>query len=91
MSYKKAEQVLPKEIIELIQSYVDGEYIYIPRKENTRKGWGESTHIRRDLQKRNLKIFADYKKGLNSAQLSEKYFLSLKSIQRIIREMKNNK
>jgi len=34
MSYKKAEHILPLEIIELIQNYVDGECIYIPRKKN---------------------------------------------------------
>ncbi len=37
MSYKKAEHILPLEIIELIQNYVDGECIYIPRKKNQRK------------------------------------------------------
>jgi len=37
MGYKKAELVLPIEIIELIQNYVDGEYIYIPRKDNERR------------------------------------------------------
>ncbi len=32
MGYIKAETVLPAEIIELIQQYVDGKNIYIPRK-----------------------------------------------------------
>ena len=32
MGYIKAETVLPVEIIELIQEYVDGKNIYIPRK-----------------------------------------------------------
>ena len=32
MGYMKAEEILPIEIIELIQQYVDGENIYIPRK-----------------------------------------------------------
>lgn len=43
MSYIKAADVLPKEIIDLIQNYIDGEYIYIPRKECNRKAWGENT------------------------------------------------
>lgn len=34
MSYIKAADVLPQEIIETIQGYIDGEYIYIPRKGN---------------------------------------------------------
>jgi len=32
MSYKKAEEVLPVEIIEMIQQYIEGENIYIPQK-----------------------------------------------------------
>ena len=33
MSYINAEEVLPKELIEMIQQYVNGESIYIPCKE----------------------------------------------------------
>ncbi|MBX4271149.1 hypothetical protein K2181_18000 [Clostridium estertheticum] len=35
-------------------------------------------------------MYEDYLAGHNSKDLSEKYFLSLKSIQRIIREQKNS-
>jgi hypothetical protein len=37
MSYIKAEYVLPQELLELIQQYIDGDYIYIPRKTVTVK------------------------------------------------------
>ena len=40
MSYIKAGDVLPKELVDKIQDYIDGEYIYVPRKETNRKGWG---------------------------------------------------
>ena len=33
MGYIRAEEILPAEIIELIQKYVDGANIYIPRKQ----------------------------------------------------------
>jgi Mor family transcriptional regulator len=89
MSYRKAEQILPVEIIELIQQYVDGECIYIPRKTNNRREWGEGTRIREELYKRNGLIYADYKKGMTVNELASSYYLSDKSIQRIIREMKN--
>ena len=39
MSYRSAEEILPVEILELIQQYVDGENIYIPRKSENRKTW----------------------------------------------------
>ena len=88
MSYRKAEHILPAEIIELIQNYVDGECIYIPRKKNERKKWGNGTRIRQELNERNNRIYLDYKKGLKTSQLAQKYFLSEKSIQRIIGKMK---
>lgn len=89
MSYKKAEQILPMELIELIQEYVDGESIYIPRKESSRREWGEQTSIREELKERNLNIYYEYKEGYNISRLAEKYYLSEKSIQRIVRQMKN--
>ena len=36
MKYVKAIDVLPQEIIEIIQNYVDGEYLYIPRKNDNK-------------------------------------------------------
>lgn len=90
MGYKRAEEILPKEIIELIQKYVDGESIYIPRKKDNRQEWGKTTQIKQRLIHRNTEIFKDYTNGCSVMQLSEKYFLSEKSIQRILREMKKN-
>ena len=37
MSYIRAEEVLPKELIETIQQYVNGKAIYIPIKTNSHK------------------------------------------------------
>ena len=80
MGYRKAEEILPMEIIELIQRYVDGENIYIPRKENQRKEWGNKTLIRQELENRNIQIFTDFQNGYKVQDLSIKYFLSEKSI-----------
>lgn len=88
MGYRKAEEILPIEIIEMIQRYVDGENIYIPRKENQRKEWGNSTLIRQELEDRNTHIFMDFQEGHKVQDLSIKYFLSEKSIQRILRKMR---
>ena len=44
MRYQKANEILPEELVELIQKYVDGEYVYIPRKqENKRTVTGKSS------------------------------------------------
>lgn len=88
MGYRKATDILPIEIVELIQNYVSGENLYIPKKENQRSTWGSRTKIRQELHNRNHFIFEDYQKGSSIKELSEKYFLSDKSIQRIIREMR---
>jgi Mor family transcriptional regulator len=90
MGYIRAEEILPPDIIKLVQRYIDGENIYIPRKENNKKEWGTKTLIRQELMKRNLLIFADYKQGSKVPELATRYFLSEKTIQRIIRETKKD-
>lgn len=90
MSYVKAVDVLPDEILELIQNYVDGEYIYIPRKEDNKKSWGENTDYRKEIEKRNSMIYEKYKTGVKIKILAEKYFLSEKSIQRIVLQKSKN-
>lgn len=84
MSYKKAEQVFPAELLELVQKYVDGEYVYIPRKSSNKKEWGTETTIRNELKIRNRQIYQDHQSGCDLEHLSQKYYLSLKSIQRIV-------
>lgn len=59
MGYVKAEEVLPLEIIEIIQEYVEGQNIY-----------------------------EEYVTGTSVAELADNYYLSEKSIQRIVREFK---
>jgi Mor family transcriptional regulator len=86
MGYRKAEQVLPLELIQLIQNYVDGECLYIPRKSEERRSWGEQTMIRKELKERNIQIAKDHKGGMCVKELAVKYYLSEKSIQRILRE-----
>ena len=47
---KKAEEILPMEIIELIQQYVDGENIYIPRKRTAGRNGVPVQHLSRNCQ-----------------------------------------
>lgn len=84
MSYSNARDIFPKEILEIIQNYVDGEYIYIPKKEENKIPWGELTKSKNELLKRNTSLYEDYLKGISTQLLSEKYYLSPKTIQRII-------
>lgn len=89
MGYIRAEEVLPDDLIEMLQNYVDGEMVYIPRKTEKRKAWGTQTGAKEKLRLRNEEIYLEYTAGKNTAELSEKYYLAEKSIQRIIRDMKS--
>ncbi|MGH4123394.1 MAG: CD3324 family protein [Clostridium sp.] len=84
MGYIKAQNVLPEEIIKLIQEYVDGECLYIPRKNGNEKSWGEKNGTRNSLRKRNNEIFCKYTQGVTIIELASRYYLSEKSIGRII-------
>lgn len=88
MSYQKAQNILPIELLDMIQKYVDGECIYIPRKSSNKKDWGANTTIREELEIRNRKIYKDYQHGYDLKYLSQKYYLSLKSVQRIVLQEK---
>ncbi|EKQ56809.1 MULTISPECIES: CD3324 family protein [unclassified Clostridium] len=89
MSYASARDIFPEDILEIIQQYIDGEYIYIPKKEENRRTWGELTQSKLELQVRNKRIYEGYLSGLSIKSLSEIYYLSPKSIQRIIYKKKN--
>ncbi len=88
MDYQNSTNLLPKELIEQIQKYVDGKVIYIPKKQINKKRWGENTDTKQVLSSRNCKICLDRQNGMSIKQLSEKYFLTEKSIQRILRQEK---
>ena len=87
MSYIKAEEILPEELIYQIQEYADGVYIYIPRKAGTRHQWGQKTAYKAELKIRNDRIRTDHAEGASVAALSRKYHLSEKSIRRILQNL----
>ena len=84
MSYIKAEEILPEELIRQIQEYADGVYIYIPRRPGNRQPWGQETGYKAELKLRNDRIRNDYASGASVTALSRKYHLSEKSIRRIL-------
>ena len=86
MSYIKAEEILPEELIRQIQEYADGVYIYIPRKPGNRHPWGQETNYKAELKIRNDRIRSDYAAGVSIQVLGRKYHLSEKSIRRILQK-----
>ena len=88
MSYKQAAHILPPELLREVQAYVDGECIYIPRRAGRRRDWGETTATRRELKARDEVIYAEYRRGVQAETLARRYYLSVKTIQRIVRREK---
>jgi len=86
MSYIKAEDILPEELIRQIQEYADSVCIYIPRKPGNRHPWGQKTDYKTELKIRNDRIRSDHAAGTGVAALSRKYHLSEKSIRRILQK-----
>ena len=84
MGYKTAKTVLPNELIRLIQKYVDGEYLYIPRKEEKRRCWGETTGGRLITQRRNAEIKRRHYGGASVSLLANDYCLSPKTVYKIV-------
>lgn len=85
MRYEKAQDILPEEILQIVQEYIDGEYLYIPRKEENKKTWGENSGVLRELDIRNKEIFYKYNQGVSVSELSSLFYLSEASIRRIVR------
>jgi len=85
MNYENANNILPSYIVELIQEYIDGKYLYIPRKSENKKSWGEESGFREELENRNKEIIGEYNKGKTVKELSKDYYLTEHSIRRIIK------
>lgn len=73
MSYINAEDVLPPVLIEEIQKYIDGQMIYIPRKNVNVLSWGEKNGTKLKLAERNQMIASRFYSGETIAELSEAY------------------
>ncbi|MGL5675302.1 MAG: CD3324 family protein [Cellulosilyticaceae bacterium] len=89
MKYMKAYDVLPAEMVTLLQEYIDGQYLYIPRKTEHYKSWGETSGIKDTLKVRNREIYERYLSGASVPELAEMYYLSEQSIRRILTQVKN--
>ena len=90
MSYVKAEDVLPKHLVEEIQNYVDGKLLYVPRKDENSLSWGEKSGTKERMAKRNQSIVTRYNSGETVETLSREYFLSEKRIRGILREYESS-
>ena len=85
MSYINANIVLPKELIKEIQKYVNGMNLYIPKVSGEKNSCNS---YKLEICRRNQEIYAMYLQGEKVSKIAAKYYLSDKSIYRILGEMK---
>lgn len=90
MKYENAQNILPNDILHQLQQYVDGIYLYIPKKDNNKKSWGQDSGVKLELAKRNNDIFHKFLAGTSVKELASNYYLTENSIRRIIRECKES-
>ena len=86
MKYIKADWCLPIALVEELQSYIQGGYIYVPSRKDSKKKWGELSGCRYEIEQRNRKIRKDYQQGKSVDELADIYYLSVHSIRKIIYE-----
>ena len=85
MKYINAADVLPKDLLNEILNYVDGELLYIPSS-GKKKKWGTNSGSREYYEKRNSKIINQYKNGMAISDIARKYCLSYDSIRKIVKK-----
>ena len=84
MKYINAHAILPDMLVEELQKYIQGGYLYVPADQAQQKRWGEASGYRQELQQRNRRIVEEFRNGISMEELAEKYFLSVYAIRKII-------
>lgn len=91
MNYKNGRDVLPPSLLKELQSYIQGELVYIPKPHNQRAGWGEKSGSRMLIARRNEEIYLSYSGGCSVAELERQFHLSGESIRKIVVKMRGTK
>ena len=84
LRYVNAKDVLPPEILTLVQKYSGGALIYVPKNDEEKIGWGQKNGARAQVHKRNGNIMESYKNGASICELMLEYCLSEASIRKIL-------
>ena len=86
MEYLNANMVLPDSLIEQIQKYIQGGYIYVPCQKERRKKYKKNYYI----ENRNEVIRNRHKSGDKVEALAKEFYLSVDSIKKIVYTKKDN-
>lgn len=85
MRYQNAAEILPERLLKELQTYVEGELLYVPRA-STKKDWGADSGSRAFYRERNQEIKRLYAEGVSIEALEKRYRLAESTIKKIIYE-----
>lgn len=83
MNYKNAAEILPEKLLKELQSYIEGDILYIP-KSKPKKEWGMESGSRAYYLERNKRIREQFHEGIGIEQLAIEYGLSGSTIKKVI-------
>ena len=83
MKYVNAAEILPKQLLKELQTYIDGSMLYVP-KASAKKEWGATSGARTFYRERNREILKRFNEGDPIDVLSEQYGLAYSTIKKII-------
>ena len=83
MKYVNAAEILPKQLLKELQTYIDGSVIYVP-KISAKKEWGATSGARTFYQELNREIQKRFHEGCSIDVLSQQYGLAYRTIKKII-------
>ena len=83
MKYKNAAEILPPELLQEVQCYIEGELLYIPRS-NSKPEWGAVSGSKKFYLERNYQIKELFHNGKSVEELAVKFGVSSSTIKKII-------
>jgi Mor family transcriptional regulator len=86
VNYRNGKEFLPTQLLSQLQEFVEGELIYIPRKNEQRAGWGAVNGTRTKIETRNREIRRLSQDGFTVRELSGLYHLSEDSIRKVLQK-----
>lgn len=83
MKYKNAAEILPPELLQEVQCYIEGELLYIPRS-NSKQEWGAVSGSKKFYLERNYQIKELFHNGKSVEELAVKFEVSNSTIKKIV-------
>lgn len=84
MEYKRAEDILPEELLKELQIYIQGATLYVPKSTHRHQAWGEKSGTRKKIQLRNSEMKKKFLSNRTITSLAQEYYLSEETVKKIV-------